>query len=246
MTWPVTLTDGDLELRPLRQRDRRAWNRLRRENIAWLKEWDATLPPEGEPGRELPVSFGAMIGVLRQEARSGRALPWAVVFRGDLIGQLTVAGIALGSLRSGSLGYWLSHSHAGRGLMPRAVAMAGDYCIDGLGLHRIEVNIRPENRASLRVVEKLGLRCEGLRERYLHINGEWRDHLTYVYLAGDALNGLAARLRDTPNTSAVTSATPVQHGGSVAFRDRVDLRGDHRPVGSGSDPDLVTPPRSDQ
>jgi len=245
MTWPVTLTDGDLTLRPFRGRDRRAWTRLRQTNAGWLKEWDATLPPEAEPGRELPATFGAMIGVLRREARAGRALPWAVVFRGELVGQLTVAGIALGSLRSGSLGYWISHTHAGRGLMPRAVAMACDYCVDELGLHRIEISIRPENRASLRVVEKLGLRCEGLRERYLHINGDWRDHVTYVYVAGDAADGLRLRLRDTPNASAVTSVTPAQHGGSVASRDRVDLRRDHRPVGGSPDSDLVAPPRSD-
>ena len=47
-----------------------------------------------------------------------------------------------------------------------------------VGLHRIEINIRPENGPSIRVVEKLGFRYEGLRERYLHIDGDWRDHVS--------------------------------------------------------------------
>ena len=42
------------------------------------------------------------------------------------------------------------------------------------------MNIRPENTASRRVVEKLALRDEGLAERYLEINGVWEDHVRYA------------------------------------------------------------------
>lgn len=54
----------------------------------------------------------------------------------------------------------------------------------GLGLHRVEVNIEPENVASLRVVAKLGLRDEGLR-LHLHIDGDWRDHRSFAVTAED-------------------------------------------------------------
>jgi ribosomal-protein-alanine N-acetyltransferase len=246
MTWPVTLQHGDLILRPLRRRDRRAWRNLRRTNAQWLRPWDATLPPEGEPAREVPLTFSGMLQTMRREARAGRALPWAMVFRGEFVGQLTVAGVSLGSLRSGAMGYWIGQSHAGQGITPLAVAMACDYCTDVLGLHRIEISIRPENSASIRVVEKLGLRREGLRERYLHIDGDWRDHVTYVYIAGDAPDGLVRRLRDTPGFSRVTSDTPEASSGSVSSRDRADLRGDHRTVGRGPDSDLAAPARPDQ
>ena len=47
-------------------------------------------------------------------------------------------------------------------------------------LHRLQVSIVPRNRSSRRVVEKLDLRCEGLAERYLEINGVWEDHLRYA------------------------------------------------------------------
>ena len=69
--------------------------------------------------------------------------------------------------------------------------MLGDHCLGALGLHRMEINIRPENLASLAVVRKLGLRDEGMRERYLHIDGEWRDHRSFAVttedLAGQSL-----------------------------------------------------------
>ena len=47
------------------------------------------------------------------------------------------------------------------------------------------MNIRPENIASLAVVRKLGFRDEGLRERYLHINGAWRDHRAFAITRED-------------------------------------------------------------
>jgi ribosomal-protein-alanine N-acetyltransferase len=47
-------------------------------------------------------------------------------------------------------------------------------------LHRLEINIRPENEPSLRVAQKAGYLFEGLRPRYLHIDGNWRDHHCYV------------------------------------------------------------------
>ena len=64
-----------------------------------------------------------------------------------------------------------------------------------LKLHRIEANIRPENHASRRVVEKLGFREEGMRRRHLHIDGAWRDHLCYAVTIEDAPGGLLPRWR---------------------------------------------------
>jgi ribosomal-protein-alanine N-acetyltransferase len=135
-----------------------------------------------------------MVRRMRREAREGRTLPWALCVDGRLAGQVTVGGIAWGSLRSAYIGYWIDEAVAGRGIMPRAVAMAIDHCFDALHLHRVEINIRPENAASLRVVEKLGLRPEGDRPAYLHIDGDWRDHVTFVVLAGEFPEGMRARL----------------------------------------------------
>jgi ribosomal-protein-alanine N-acetyltransferase len=82
---------------------------------------------------------------------------------------------------------------AGRGIIPTAVALAVDYCFRSMGLHRIEIAIRPENVRSLRVVAKLGFRSEGLRPRYLHIDGDWRDHLVFALNAEEVPEGLLPR-----------------------------------------------------
>lgn len=195
MAWPVTLTEDGITLRPLRLRDARAWREVRLANREWLKPWDATLPPEavGAAG-EVPVSFGQMVRRQKREAIAGRMLPWAIV-TDRLVGQVTVGGIAYGSVRSAYIGYWIDHRVAGRGITPRAVAMATDYCFDVLRLHRIELNIRPENAASLRVAEKLGLREEGFRPAYLHIDGQWCDHRVFAVVAEEFPGGLRARLR---------------------------------------------------
>ncbi|TKR22321.1 GNAT family N-acetyltransferase [Cellulomonas hominis] len=188
--WPVALTDGDVRLRPLRRSDEAAWMRLRAVNAAWLEPWDATSP---EPVTGRRPTFGQFVRTLDRQARSGTSLPFAVEHAGDLVGQLTVSGITYGSLYSASIGYWVAQHVAGRGITPTAVALATDHCFTALGLHRVEVNIRPENRPSLRVVEKLGFRDEGLRERYLHIQGAWCDHRTFALTTEDVPRGLLAR-----------------------------------------------------
>jgi ribosomal-protein-alanine N-acetyltransferase len=185
----VTLRDGRVALRPISQRDRVVWTRVRAENREWLAAWEAT-PPRAVAA---PVSFHTMVRHLRSQARRGQLLPFVVTYDGELAGQLTVGGITYGSLCSAHIGYWVDSRVAGRGVMPTAVALAVDHCFRVLGLHRIEVNIRPENTASLRVVEKLGFGEEGLRRSFLHISGAWRDHRSFALTVEDVPEGLLNR-----------------------------------------------------
>ena len=195
-TWPVTLRAdvpaGEVALRPLRRRDAREWAMLREANAAWLSPWEATSPPGHGSA---PQSFAEYVRILTRQAHEGTALPFAVELDSTLVGQLMVRGLTYGSFCSATAGYWVSKSVAGRGIIPTAVAMATDYCFQGLGLHRMEIDIRPENRPSLRVVEKLGFRDEGLRVCYLHINGVWADHQTFVLTAEEVPCGLLPRAR---------------------------------------------------
>lgn len=149
--------------------------------------------PPGGPNRA--ASFGRMVRELRALAREGRALPFVVTYDGELVGQVTVSNIVWGSARWAQIGYWIDEAHAGRGIIPIAVAMAVDHAFGELGLHRIEIAIRPENPASLRVVEKLGFSRIGEAPRYLHINGAWRDHVLFALTAEEVPHGLLHRLQ---------------------------------------------------
>lgn len=197
--WPVVLTDADVRLRPLRRRDARAWLALRAANAAWLEPWEAS---SSTPLVGSAPTFGEFVRALSSQARQGSALPFAVEYRGELAGQLTVSSVVYGSLRSATIGYWVSHHVAGRGVIPTAVALATDHCFGVLGLHRVEINIRTENLPSLRVVEKLGFRDEGVRQRYLHIAGAWCDHRSFALTNEEVPEGLLARwhavARDRP------------------------------------------------
>jgi ribosomal-protein-alanine N-acetyltransferase len=189
--WPAVIGNGPLRLRPLALGDRRDWRRVRQRNVAWLSRWDATTPA-GADAR--PRTFGAMVRAMHREARAGRQLPFALEYDGQFIGQLTVNNIVRGSAQFASVGYWIDEAYAGRGLMTLAVAMAIDHCFFELRLHRIEVAIRPENTASLRIVEKLGIPEYGFAPRYLHIDGDWRDHRLFAITREECPKGLQQRL----------------------------------------------------
>lgn len=191
--WPNRLTSGldpAVTLRPIRRTDGRAWRAVRHRDLAWFSPWDATMPPGGE---ERPATFGAMVRRLQRAARQGTTYPFAVEVDGTFVGQVTVNNIVRGSAMFGSIGYWIGQEYAGRGIMPRAVAMVVDHCFFNAQLHRLEVCIRPENTNSLRIVEKLGIPEIGFAPRFLHIDGQWRDHRLFAITKEDVPRGLLAR-----------------------------------------------------
>ncbi len=214
--WPVVLRAttpaGQLvELGPLHRRDLREWRSVRAANRRWLGEWEAT-SPEGESSG---TTFTALVRHYNREARAGRMVPFVIRSDGRLVGQMHLFGLSGGSLLSCAAGYWVAETEAGRGVAPTALAAAVDYAMGDLGLHRVEVNIRPDNVASLAVVRKLGFRDEGLRQRYLHINGAWRDHRTFA-LTREDLGGLTLMERFHTNNNRHIGDTPphVPSGGT--------------------------------
>jgi len=205
------LRDGAVVIRPIRLRDARALERELLANRGWLRPWEAT-NPHG------PMSFDtrSSIRALLANQRIGGGLPFAVEVDGEFAGQLNVSGITYGSLSSASIGYWVSERYAGRGVTPTAVALATDHCFFGLGLHRMEICIRPENAPSLRVVEKLGFRYEGLRRRFIHINGDWRDHFCFALTVEEIPEGVLQRWHDGRVPAGVGSVPEADRAAALA------------------------------
>jgi len=186
----VTIQGLGLTLRPLTRRDKEEWNLLRWENREWLQPWESQDPR----GSAYLPSFGEYVRAQARAAREQSAFGWAITEGAAILGHITLSNIAWGAVQSGIIGYWVSHHRAGEGLAPRAVAVVTDWAFEELRLHRIEINIRPENTASLRVVEKLGFREEGRREKYIFIDGAWRDHRSFALVAEET-GPLADKLR---------------------------------------------------
>ncbi|VEG74253.1 Putative ribosomal N-acetyltransferase YdaF [Actinomyces slackii] len=191
--WPVRLSARAAErglagaavvaLRELRLQDEKAWRALRLADDARLSPWEATLPPQAGEGA---LDFASFVRAQERRARLGEAMSFVIEVDGALGGQLSVDPIHWGSLRSAQVGYWIGGSLEGCGIARLAVAMALDHLLGpAVGLHRVEINVRPENDRSLALCRALGLREEGLRRRYMHINGVWADHVSFAVVAED-------------------------------------------------------------
>jgi ribosomal-protein-alanine N-acetyltransferase len=199
--WPAVLADGPVLLRPYRRSDARAWSEVRIANQQWLAPWESSPPG---PWSEMN-SVRAYLYVYRdmkRAARRGESMPFAVCLRDEsgrdrLVGHLNLGNIVRRAFGSAYVGYWVDARVAGRGIIPTALALAVDHAFGPGGLHRVEINIRPENGPSRRVVEKLGFREEAYHPRYMHIDGTWRDHLGYAMTSEEvaAEGGLLARWR---------------------------------------------------
>jgi RimJ/RimL family protein N-acetyltransferase len=127
--------------------------------------------------------------LVRQEldwAASGSCLNWGVALPESnlLIGKITLFQMSEQNRRA-EVGYILDRRHWGKGYMSEVAACVFDHAFDELGLHRIEADSDPENRASLALLEKFGFSREGLfRDRWL-VGGKWLDSLMLGLLEED-------------------------------------------------------------
>jgi len=176
------LVDGELLLKPIRFRDKSQWDSVRAINRDWLSPWEATRPNIDHKSA-LPSYYG-MVMQLNRELRALRSISLGIWLNENqdqvLIGQITLGGIIFGAMRGAHIGYWIDQRFANRGYTTRAVKLLTKFGFEQLRLHRIEINLRPENEASKQVAIKAGFLLEGARNNYLHIAGDWRDHVTFV------------------------------------------------------------------
>jgi [ribosomal protein S5]-alanine N-acetyltransferase len=113
----------------------------------------------------------------------GAMLPLAIVDSGGAVcGRINLNSIIRGAFQSASVGYWVSESHAGRGLASAAVADVIDAGFGRLGLHRLEASTLLHNTPSQRVLARNRFRPFAVAEAYLNIAGRWQDHILFQLL----------------------------------------------------------------
>jgi [ribosomal protein S5]-alanine N-acetyltransferase len=190
---PLRVESGLVELRKPRLSDAAVWSRTRLADRRHLESWEPTAPGTWEE-RNSPWSWPAQWSTLRGLARRGMSLPFVITVDGRFAGQITVGNVVRGSLCSAWIGYWVASGMTSGGVATASVALVVDHCFTAGALHRLEATVRPENAASLRVLEKLGFRQEGVFQRYLDVAGGWRDHLCFALTTEDIPNGLVSRL----------------------------------------------------
>jgi ribosomal-protein-alanine N-acetyltransferase len=171
---------GRVRIRPPVAADRDAFiaavERSRELHRPWVE------PPATREG------YAAWLARLAARTPHQRHAGFLVTADEELAGFVNLSEIVLGAFRSGYLGYAAFVPLARQGVMGAAVRLVVDHALGdeesgGLGLHRVEANIQPENVASKALVTGLGFRLEGSSPRYLRITGEWRDHERYAVTA---------------------------------------------------------------
>ncbi len=150
-------------------------------NRAFLSEW--------EPTRSAVFFTRAYHRMQLESERdamtNGSMLKLWLFKKGDehnAIGSIGYNNIIRGAFLSCHLGYRLDKDEVNKGYITEAIARGNEIMFSEYGMHRIEANIMPRNKVSLRVIEKLGFTYEGLARKYLKINGAWEDHMHFVLL----------------------------------------------------------------
>lgn len=87
--------------------------------------------------------------------------------------------------RRGEIGYVLAADHWGRGLGTEVAGLLLRLAFEQVGLHRVEATTRPDHVASCRVLEKVGMRREGVSRHHFLVRGSWWDSVRYAILATD-------------------------------------------------------------
>ncbi len=176
----TTLIGRRVLLRPLVVEDFGAWTDVRSRNADWLLQWE----PMRTPGAPDPVlsrdTFAVRCGSRQRERQLGTGHGYGIFVDGHLAGEINLSIVQRGPFQSSYVGYWIDEALAGNGYMPEALVLLCRSAFEDLRLHRVQISIIPRNTASRRVVEKLGIRDEGVAQRYLEINGVWEDHIRYA------------------------------------------------------------------
>ncbi|MHC5035460.1 MAG: GNAT family N-acetyltransferase [Planctomycetota bacterium] len=103
---------------------------------------------------------------------------------GQLVGSI---GLNVSSVpnREGWIGYALAKRFWGQGYATEAARAVVAFGFGQVGLHRIFATCDPQNVASARVLEKVGMRREGLMRQHMPVRGTWRDSCLYAILEDD-------------------------------------------------------------
>lgn len=178
----VTLIGRRLVMRQLAVGDFEQWREVRTRCADWLTKWEPAQLSTA-PSNEDRQAFAARCGARSREIQMGSGYGFGIFVDGWFAGEINITSIHRGPFQSAYVGYWIDERHAGKGYIPEAIVLVCQFAFEQLQLHRLQIAIIPRNTASRRVVDKLGLREEGVAERYLEINGQWEDHVRYAITA---------------------------------------------------------------
>jgi ribosomal-protein-alanine N-acetyltransferase len=181
---PVIAGEG-LFLRTPSLADYAAWMQLRAESRAFLTPWEPTWPADDLTR----TAYRRRVRRYHSEIREDHAYPFFIFAQADytLLGGITLSNVTRGMTQTATIGYWMGARHAHRGHMTKAVRALVPFAFGSLHLHRLEAACLPHNGPSMRLLETVGFKREGLARGLVCINGRWQDHIVFALLSDDRL-----------------------------------------------------------
>lgn len=177
-----------MRLRLLRPTDRAEFVRSQTASRAHLAPWSPSLAEMGldEDGlfeQQLARAHGGF-------AQSASLRLTGFLDDGRIAGHFALNNVVRGVFQNADASWQVSAEVVRQGYASEAVGAMLALAFarrppagEGLGLHRVQAAIIPENVASLAVAARCGLRREGLAQRYLRIAGRWQDHVIFARTA---------------------------------------------------------------
>ncbi|MBU3187926.1 GNAT family N-acetyltransferase [Clostridium estertheticum] len=110
---------------------------------------------------------------------NGSGVNFGIYKAKKLIGKIRISNIVIGVFKNAFIGYSMDEEEQNKGYMKEAVKLAVTYAFEELELHRVEASTLINNEKSQRVLKICGFKELGISEKYLYINGEWRDHMVF-------------------------------------------------------------------
>jgi RimJ/RimL family protein N-acetyltransferase len=119
-----------------------------------------------------------------REEGEGIALAVEVRATGRFVGEV-VLRLTSGESRQGEIGWSLHPDAQGKGYATEAARELLRLGFEDLGLHRIVAECDPRNEASIRVMERLGMRRESHHLESMWLKGEWVGSIEYAMLEAE-------------------------------------------------------------
>jgi ribosomal-protein-alanine N-acetyltransferase len=171
----LTIKGSNIEIQPLTPGDAEEVLDYHLRNREFLRRF--------EPSRdEVFYTLDGQKRILTENYKQflkGTAVSLGIYNSNNLIGKIRISNIVMGVFKNAFVGYSLDEKQQGKGYMKEAVKLVVAYAFEELELHRIEATTLVDNEKSQRVLKNSGFKELGTSEKYLYINGEWRDHVVF-------------------------------------------------------------------
>ena len=170
----ISLSNNSLSLREFRYDDWKSVHEYAsQEIVSQYQAWG----PNNETDSKMFVEK-----VIKDSRKTPRVrFAFAVIFEDKLIGTAEIS-IRNFNHRNGEISYIINPNFWGRGFATDIAYLLIDFGFEHLALHRIYATCNPRNIASTRVMEKVGMKKEGIMRECLLIKDGWRDSLLFSVL----------------------------------------------------------------